>query len=468
MANMISMQSGSNAEAPEGTSVLEVEAFGKIARAEISNAPLSVFVGKNNTGKSYIAYAMWAAWSGFFGLSPFRGKKISAPKWFKDEVNKACKGKPTSFKIEASRVARHYNTWLSRNKRELAQDLLSFDGADFGKLRFEFSGNIYLHCQKRPPNWVTQGQFKEWSVSPWAFSWTEKLGSDSEQSSMVGSLQGDDLANVLYRVVLEKLINRDIRAVWRSATYLPAARTGLVLAIQDLAASSVGNIGISDKNSRRSRFTAPMREFLMALIRLTEHRRGNQYKNVGSFLRKSIFQGNLEIEGKGSPEFTYVTGDGHAKLPMHIVSSMISEMTPIVALLENSYLGDGLIIEEPEAHLHLAAQREMARAIIRLVNSGLRVAVTTHSDTFLQQVNLASRAAKRKNDLDIKNILDFDEDDLLNPDQVKVYEFIEKDGRTFVEPATFNESGGFAVKSINETLFDIAEDVIALGAHDDT
>ena len=54
--------------------------------------------------------------------------------------------------------------------------------------------------------------------------------------------------------------------------------------------------------------------------------------------------------------------------------------------------GDLLILEEPESHLHPAAQRQMARGIVRLVNAGIKVLITTHSDLFVAQVNNLMRS----------------------------------------------------------------------------
>ncbi len=38
---------------------LKVERFGKIKRAEIEIAPLMLFVGENNSGKSYMMSLLW-------------------------------------------------------------------------------------------------------------------------------------------------------------------------------------------------------------------------------------------------------------------------------------------------------------------------------------------------------------------------------------------------------------------------
>ena len=38
---------------------LNFENFGPIKRAEIEVRPLTVFIGPNNTGKTYVAYFVW-------------------------------------------------------------------------------------------------------------------------------------------------------------------------------------------------------------------------------------------------------------------------------------------------------------------------------------------------------------------------------------------------------------------------
>ena len=48
--------------------------------------------------------------------------------------------------------------------------------------------------------------------------------------------------------------------------------------------------------------------------------------------------------------------------------------------------GDTLIIDEIEAHLHPAAQTQMATLLARLVRAGVRVLITTHSDWLLKEL----------------------------------------------------------------------------------
>ena len=71
---------------------------------------------------------------------------------------------------------------------------------------------------------------------------------------------------------------------------------------------------------------------------------------------------------------------------------MVSELASLVLFMRSVIgRGDTVIIEEPEAHLHPAAQTEMAKALTRLVRGGVRVIVTTHSDWLLQEIGNAMR-----------------------------------------------------------------------------
>ena len=78
--------------------------------------------------------------------------------------------------------------------------------------------------------------------------------------------------------------------------------------------------------------------------------------------------------------------------------------------------GNLFILEEPESHLDPANQRHLARAIAMMVNAGVRVLLTTHSDIFLNQINnlmkirdLSSEELGKRN---------YTEEDVLQPESV--------------------------------------------------
>ena len=68
-------------------------------------------------------------------------------------------------------------------------------------------------------------------------------------------------------------------------------------------------------------------------------------------------------------------------------SSMVSELAPVVLYLRHIVQnGEVLIIEEPESHLHPKMQEEFIRQLAAIVNSGIRVMLTTHSEWVLDEL----------------------------------------------------------------------------------
>lgn len=460
MEKMWAFVCGPNKEEPPQATVVEIEDFGKIERARIELRDFLILVGKNNTGKSYLAYLIWAIRAGRLGLSARRKMSVSAPRWFRNDFEQFRSSDRRAMEIDGRKVCESYNRWLAQKKNDLVSSVLNLENFEIGKIKFEFSEKIWLHKPQKAPDWIEEIRSSDWDIDTWGFAWSANWAGVEETGASLRPPLGEELVDAVYRMVVEKLIAGRVNAMWHSAAYLPAARTGLVLAINELAASALkGFQGGGDDPARGgARFTAPMSEFLSALVSTTRPNRGGRFGSVADFLEEHILGGRIFIEGKGVPEFQYSSTGSNRKYPMHVVSSMITELTPILALLRNAHMGSGLVLEEPEAHLHLEAQRYMARALARLVNADLPVAVTTHSDTFLQQINILIRA----NGLDHRDRLkdlNYDDSDLIDPKKMMIYEFCEHDGRTRVKEAPLGRNG-FVVKSVNDTLFRIANEAL--------
>lgn len=146
-------------------------------------------------------------------------------------------------------------------------------------------------------------------------------------------------------------------------------------------------------------------------------------------------------------------------LPLHLASSMITELAPFLALLRSRNGFEALIFEEPEAHLHLSAQREMARALVKIVNLGIPVVITTHSDTFVQQINLLMHlhGHKRRDELMAK--FGYEANETLDPEKARAYEFVDDGSGRTVAKELKKEEEGFVVPSLNETLADLAKEL---------
>ncbi len=84
----------------------------------------------------------------------------------------------------------------------------------------------------------------------------------------------------------------------------------------------------------------------------------------------------------------YVPKGKRIKLTMDESSSAVRSLLDIGFYLRHvAAPGDLLMVDEPELNLHPENQRRVARLFARLVNVGIKVFITTHSDYILKELN---------------------------------------------------------------------------------
>ena len=177
-------------------------------------------------------------------------------------------------------------------------------------------------------------------------------------------------------------------------------------------------------------FSGVLSDFMQKLIAIDDkniHRRFDQRLlprrsktkkeiiEISDALEQKILHGKIKVRRSQAdyPDFRYVFESDKKShdLPLMSASSMVSELAPVFPCLfvTMSTKGDLLIIEEPEAHLHPAAQRVITNILVQLANAGVTVLITTHSDNVIEQIGnyvIASNAEKKINGqaLEEKNI----------------------------------------------------------------
>jgi len=133
---------------------------------------------------------------------------------------------------------------------------------------------------------------------------------------------------------------------------------------------------------------------------------------------------------------------GTREISLHVASSMIHELTPFIKALSATQRIDWLYCDEVENSLHPLLQREMARWLIRMVNAGMHIIISSHSDTMASRLNnlfMLTHLNRSKANFKLLSELELKDADLLRPDlKVDVYEFRnERLGKTVVEKLEF-------------------------------
>ena len=174
----------------------------------------------------------------------------------------------------------------------------------------------------------------------------------------------------------------------------------------------------------RANLAVPVRKNLLAVRNAENELKKESYlKKEHSYVAKAltnIVKGSFKVEGG---TLIYKSEDESYQLPITVTSSSIKSLF-LIDLYINSLAkkGDVLLIDEPELNLHPDNQRLMAKVICRLVNAGIKVLITTHSDYLIRELNNAimlSSDFKGKSEFMEKH--DIQDYDIINPDSVSAY-----------------------------------------------
>jgi predicted ATPase len=122
-------------------------------------------------------------------------------------------------------------------------------------------------------------------------------------------------------------------------------------------------------------------------------------------------------------ELYYVPQGKRIKLPMDESSSAVRSLLDIGFYLRHeAQRGDLLMIDEPELNLHPENQRRVARLFARLVNIGIKVFITTHSDYIIKELNTLIMLNHDKPHLKlIAEQEGYRTEELISSEKIKVY-----------------------------------------------
>ncbi|MDM8515122.1 AAA family ATPase [Desulfobacterales bacterium HSG16] len=444
---------------------LHVRDFGRIKTADIEIAPMMLFIGPNNTGKSYLASLLWGILN-YRDILPYEDITSS-------EYYKKCKELFLSLYENKNKslddefivsVVCWFNENLKKWKDEIIRNTFTSYDLKIGELSIEL---------------------KKGSISTPSIEWRESTGFKGFDGSCflyTKLMKAEDLKDSAIYQCIVKLAKFLLFEKFFSPIYLPASRTGFMLSYKTLTAALMEGWGL--KKRKPIDFSQPIIDFLQNLTFVNmndknspsarriimpitkdfpfennkKHPSSDNYAYIARSLEDEILEGRIEQSEEPMSSFSYKpVMTRNRSLPFHLTSSLVTELAPLVIFLKGKYDLNALIFEEPESHLHLNAQRILAKYLVKLLNNDLPVWITTHSDIFFQQINnlIASnpdRKAKLKQ-------ASYKDDEMIKFDDIKAYQFnIDKaDGMTEVVPLEQTEDG-FVAPTFNQTIFELSKE----------
>ena len=471
-----------------------VKDFGPIIEGAVEIKPLTVFIGPNNSGKSHLATLVYALMQGRILPSLLPGMdtilfnehlipQLFEPEndiatevntWIAKKVDAGCDITNISVMDLPQKFVHALETVLKEQilvmfARPFDDRLTQCFGAEVSTL--SRAGNnshrkFSVSLKNDSPEWhlmATPGGKKiEASIPTLSFA-NESVNLRAESAQLTYAALTGRLPYVgQFRYGLASEIWTQVfRALYRRfpdiTYYLPAARTGILQSHKQLASAIVRRspfVGIEPVEI--DRLSGVVADFISELLTLEPEKRAELYE-VAEFLEKKIARGRIYLESAGVPypEIAYETQG--QKFRMHRVSSMVSELAPLILYLKHRLApGDLLIFEEPESHLHPENQRILAHAIVKMVRKGVKVMITTHSDYFLPQLGNFVRLSALPEERARRG---YDDEDYLNPDDVGCYLFAwdDEEGGSVVQELEVSAADGIVEDefySVDEAMYD--------------
>jgi predicted ATPase len=410
---------------------LVAENFGPIEKVEIEINPLTILIGKNNIGKSYLAQLYYSVLDTTKVIleSSYRFRRYAM--LYRERYLDVSYGRPfyhyRPFPIDLRSVTKTINKDTPDSM--VVQDILEMILANLASdietpLRLSLEKTfavkinklVSIYSNEALLSWdmfehigfkvqiTKQGSLK---ARPQLLESGTKL---IEEFRKVNSSSIERLKRArtrkesrfwrIYLLLEQELleIKKNIKPEFnwnvlvpreRSFFYMPAGRGGLVESYETVVG---GLISLSPVAPVRGLSMPPLPGtaalFYQVLLKL-EGKRGPLSKEVSRAFTE-LFEGEIRLQKvKGQAKsrliYEFAKGENASSTDVIHAASMIKELAPIYLIIRELVRpGDFLIIEEPESHLHPGAQVKLVNIIGSLVNNGIKVLFTTHSDLLLR------------------------------------------------------------------------------------
>ena len=249
---------------------------------------------------------------------------------------------------------------------------------------------------------------------------------------------------------------------------MPAERNGLHLFFRELSTrrtallhhASREKIDISEllRDVIHSRYAIPIADYINWLNDLPERQKSKPegFHDHAALLKRKLVGGTYKVDARSGdirfkPYQPRRDGIKTNFMGLHMTSGMVKSLFGLWFYLENqASKGSMLMIDEPELNIHPASQRYIARLLARLVNAGLNIVISTHSDYMVREFNSLIMLSQDKGQK-LQRRHNYDQDEILKTEQVGAYLY---DGQT-IEPFEITPEDGIYATTFDKVIDNI-------------
>jgi predicted ATPase len=437
---------------------LTVNNLGAIKSGEVNfvNKNLIVFTGPNNTGKSYLTYLIHAIHNldslleNKRGVFPFIQGLLSK----KAPMTKMVK----SGKVELRSIITSYNEDISTLMTRILE-------ANFVKIfaSTNINPSVKISIQEFDLDNITVPTIIGYKVEDnkaftmWADGTINKKASDTEATV--------DKMLIRAQVMLDMFMEDN--GPFGKSYIFPSERTAINLFARDIVAKKAvsrddvafkmlagGDVeeiarSLTQEQNLNPKYPFAVNDYISFVHSFEGSPIVSELEYLAIALEETIMGGAIKLNPYNQPQFQ-PQGTTHA-LSLHESSSLVKSLSFFVIYLRYfAKKGDWVIIDEPEMNLHPDLQVAIARIFAKMINAGLRVILSTHSDYLIKELNtlvLLHDLYEHPRHRDFIKKQGYAQDEFLGKDQVGAY-YLDKGTVNLIDVATT----GIVVPTIDKTI----------------
>lgn len=417
---------------------MKIKKLGVVEEINIQFKDLLIFTGNNNSGKTYVSYLLYGIISALREDYQFN--------YIESDYLKEILENPLSLseplRIEKKNIEQKYvagaKKFLESNLKDIAVKNFKIKESNFSDLSIQISDEEISKII---------GEFFNFSKKNLKFQGFEILINNNDTDAFISiifkvnqekNLLVEDDKDNFYTFLAKKISDELIELP--KVFYFPAERNGINVFKNELNERRLKtydtllntlqfanltnkaekqkmrnqlfteNIELLMEGSGNSPYPKPISDYINFLNNMkNQHDDIKNNKNeVAQYIRDEILGGRYEIdENDNSIYFRQRYGKVRYRsetIPFHVVSSSIKSLYGLdyyIEFLSNEY--DYIIIDEPELSLHPLNQVKLAKVLSKLIDSGVKVIISTHSDLLIREMNNIIIENKLDNKTGVRN-----------------------------------------------------------------
>ena len=464
----------------------EIENFGPIKKANINNTPLTIFIGPNSSGKSYSALLMHSLINSFNSLgsnlySQIQKESIKRFLENDDEISNEFKeslidyvnSQPTysdnPFKFPAEKFkiilensfGQVFNGLVeSRLKSNFTNNLNKLNQLNKHSFKFSFNNNSFSNENGK----LVLGDY---CID---FNKIRDEGLSNENETISSFEIDEDFISVKLNYILWNKFFKDNNEFFTEVIFMMVVSSVMdtfnqtsyyIPAIGDELFKDINNIIANDINGTIN-LSNVQKELLINFLKVKDMEKSPFYK-LANELEHELLDGEIQVKkDEIKDKIIFVDEECDMELELGLTSSSIRELTPLIIYLKYFLQkGNTLIIEEPENHIHPKNQFILVKYLVKAINEGLNIIITTHSEYIVEKFNNFIRLGNANDELFEKR--GYEKNNILDYKNVSIYTFKKESKYSFTtEEVEINETG-FDENSfyeVNNELYDESVDII--------